>query len=43
MKNISNDKTVRSNTVKYLKESNSQSVSTQAKNREQLVSRISAI
>ena len=38
MQNISNDKTVRSDTVHDIKEFNSQSPSTRAKKREQLVS-----
>ena len=40
---ISNDKTVRSDTVKDLKDFNSQSSATQAKKGEQLVSMIPAI
>ena len=38
MKIISNDKTVRSDTVQDLKESNSQSLTTQVKKGEQIVS-----
>ena len=40
---ISNDKTVRKNTIQDLKEFNSQSLSTQAKKGEQLVSLMPAI
>ena len=40
---ISNDKTVRSDTVQDLKEFNSQSLTTQAKKGEQLVSMMSSI
>ena len=40
---ISNDKTVRSNTVNYLKELNNQSLATQAKKGGQLVSIMPAI
>ena len=40
---ISNDKTVRNDTIQDLKEFNSQSLSTRAKNGEQLVSMIPAI
>ena len=40
---IANDKTVRSDTVKDLKEFNSQSLATQAKRGEQLVSMMAAI
>ena len=43
MQIISNDKTVRSNTVNDLKEFNSQSLATQAKKGEQLVSMMPAI
>ena len=43
MQIISNHKTVRSDTVQDLKESNSQSLSTQAKKREELVSMMPAI
>ena len=43
MQIISNDKSVRSITVQDLKEINSQSLTTQAKKREQLVSRLPAI
>ena len=43
MQIISNDKTVRSNTVQYSKYFNSQSLSTQAKKGEQLVSLMPAI
>ena len=40
---ISNDKTVRNDTVQYLKEFNSESLATQAKKSEQLVSMMPAI
>ena len=40
---ISNDQTVRSNTVQDLKEFNSQSLATQARKREQLVSMMPAV
>ena len=43
MKIISNDKTVRSDTVQDLQKFNSQSLSTRAKKREQLVSTMPAI
>ena len=43
MQIISNDKTVRGDTVKDLKEFNSQSLSTKAKKGEQLVSMMPAI
>ena len=43
MQTISNGKTVRFDTVKDLKEFNSQSLATQAKKRDQLVSMMSAI
>ena len=43
MLNISNDKTVRSDTIQDLKEFNSQSLTTQAKTGEQLVSMMPAI
>ena len=43
MQIISNDKTVRSDTIQDLKEFNSQSLSTQAKKGEQLVSMMPAI
>ena len=43
MQNISNDKTVRNDTVQDLKEFNAQSLRTQAKKREQLVSMMPAI
>ena len=43
MQIISNDQTVRSNTVQDLKEFNSQSLATQAKKGEQLVSLMAAI
>ena len=42
MQIISNDKTVRNNTIQDLKEFNSQSLSTQAKKGEQLISMMSA-
>ena len=43
MQNFSNDKTVRSNIVQGLKDFNSQSLTTQAKKGEQLVSLMPAI
>ena len=43
MQIISNDKTVRNDTIQDLKEFNSQSLSTQSKNGEQLVSMMPAI
>ena len=43
MQTISTDKTVRNDTIQDLKEFNSQSLSTQAKNGEQLVSMMLAI
>ena len=43
MQIVSNDKTVRNNTVQDLKEFNSQSLATQAKKGEQLVSMMPAI
>ena len=43
MLNISNDKTVRNDTVQGLGEFNSHSLTTQARKGEQLVSRISAL
>ena len=43
MQIISIDKTVRSDTIQYLKEFNSQSLTTQARKREQLVSMMPAI
>ena len=43
MQIISNDKTVRSNTVNDIKEFNSQSLATQAKKGEQLVSKVPSI
>ena len=43
MQIISNDKTVRNDTIEDLKEFNSQSLSTRAKKREQLVSMMPAI
>ena len=43
MQNISTDKTVRDDTVNDLKEFNSQSLTTQAKKGEQLVSMMPAI
>ena len=43
MKIISNDKTVRRNTVQDIKEFNSQSLSTQAKKGEHLVSMMTAL
>ena len=43
MQIISSDKTVRSNTIQVLKEFNSQSLTTQAKKGEQLVSMMPAI
>ena len=43
MQIISNDKTVWSNTVNDLKEFNNQSLATQAKKREQLVSMMLAV
>ena len=43
MQFLSNDKTVRSNTIQDLKEFNSQSLATQAKKGEQLVSMMAAI
>ena len=43
MQIISNDKTVRNNTIQDLKEFNQQSLTTQAKKGEQLVSMIPAI
>ena len=43
MESISNDKIIRSNTVQDLKDSNSQSSTTQVKKREQLVFTLPAI
>ena len=43
MQNICRDKTVRSDTIQNLKEFNNQSLTTQAKKREQLVSMMPAI
>ena len=43
MQNISNDKTVRNDTIEDLKDFNSQSLSTRAKKGEQLVSMMPAI
>ena len=42
MQMISNDKTVRSDTIQYFKDFNSQSLTTQAKKGEQLVSMMPA-
>ena len=43
MQSISNDKTLRSDTIQDLKEDNSQSLTTQAKKGEQLVSMMPAM
>ena len=43
MQNISNDKTVRNDTIQYLKDFNQQSLTTQVKKCEQLVSMMPAI